>query len=720
MNGNKQTILIVDDVPDDIVILDEILKKDYQVKAVTNGEAALKIARSENPPDLILLDVIMPEMDGFEVCRRLKEDSRGAMIPIIFLTAKVMAADEKLGFDLGAVDYIRKPIEPEIVRTRIKTHLEQKDRLLRASEVRFRRLFETSMDGVMIVDASSGMVVDANPSMARILGLSQEYFLGKHISEFELITNMLSQNSCIPELRQGKYVRYKEQPIHTVDGRAIFVDFMCNSYSVNNREVMQINLRDITDLISAEYERDDLSAKLSHYLSTSPTITYSIVLNTGSVRWQWVSENIRSILGYSSEEALAPDWWFKNIHSADRPGALGAIAELSKNETSTREYRFSKKDKTVVWLHDEMRVVHGDDHGAEIVGTLTDISTKKKAEEEINLKSAALEAAANTVVISDRMGSIKWANKAYEDLTGYSREESIGVNPRNLITADIQRSGVFKEMWDSILSGNVWSGELFDKKKTGEAYAEEVTVTPVKDGSGNIANFIAIINDVTERKKNYERLQSLLREKNELLREIHHRVNNNVQVMMSLLHISSEGIADSVLRGKLEDITRRMQTMSLIHQQFYEAEDMSRIDFAVYLEQLSESFKSDFPGISNCLKIECEAGKVFLSLEQAIPAGLIVNELLSNSIKFAFPDLRTDGEIIAAQRILPGALEIEVRDNGVGLPEEVDPEHAESLGMLLVRLLAAQLEGSVTFFRGTGTRAVLRFSLRPEALAKLG
>jgi CheY-like chemotaxis protein len=177
MSDLKKKILVVDDVPDDIVILEEILKGEYQVKAATSGEAALKIARGDNPPDLILLDVMMPGMDGFEVCRNLKQDSTGSIIPVIFLTAKVMAQDEKTGFELGAVDYIRKPVEPEIVKMRIKSCLEQKDLALRVSEVRYRRLFETAQDGIMIVDTKTGAIVDVNPSMAAIMGLSQEAFL---------------------------------------------------------------------------------------------------------------------------------------------------------------------------------------------------------------------------------------------------------------------------------------------------------------------------------------------------------------------------------------------------------------------------------------------------------------------------------------------------------------------------------------------------------------
>jgi two-component system sensor histidine kinase/response regulator len=124
MAEKKTTILVVDDVPDNIAILDGILKEDYRVKAATSGEAALAIARADLPPDLILLDVMMPGMDGFEVCRRLKAEAASAKLPVIFVTARDEVADESMGFQVGAVDYITKPVNPHIVRARIKAHLE--------------------------------------------------------------------------------------------------------------------------------------------------------------------------------------------------------------------------------------------------------------------------------------------------------------------------------------------------------------------------------------------------------------------------------------------------------------------------------------------------------------------------------------------------------------------------------------------------------------------
>ncbi len=119
----RQTILVVDDTPDNIALLSALLKERYKVRAANNGERALAIAAGQPRPDLILLDIMMPGMDGYEVCERLKVDPHTADIPVIFLTAKVQVEDEEFGLRLGAVDYITKPISPPIVLARVETHL---------------------------------------------------------------------------------------------------------------------------------------------------------------------------------------------------------------------------------------------------------------------------------------------------------------------------------------------------------------------------------------------------------------------------------------------------------------------------------------------------------------------------------------------------------------------------------------------------------------------
>jgi putative two-component system response regulator len=162
-NNHKQTILAVDDTPENLDVLRGILVPDYLVKAATNGKTALKIADTQ-PPDLILLDVMMPEMDGYEVCRRLKADPVTAKIPVIFVTAMTDVKDEQRGFDVGAVDYIPKPIQPAIVQARVQTHLALADQQRTCEMVVHRRTaeLEESQKAAIYMLGEAGHFNDTN------------------------------------------------------------------------------------------------------------------------------------------------------------------------------------------------------------------------------------------------------------------------------------------------------------------------------------------------------------------------------------------------------------------------------------------------------------------------------------------------------------------------------------------------------------------------------
>jgi len=124
--ARRQVVLIVDDTPENIHVLIEVLRDEYATMVATNGRKALQMAGSDPPPDIILLDVMMPEMDGYEVCRQLKDDDRTSGIPVIFITKLAEEEDERKGLDLNAVDYIHKPFHPALVKARIRNHLELK------------------------------------------------------------------------------------------------------------------------------------------------------------------------------------------------------------------------------------------------------------------------------------------------------------------------------------------------------------------------------------------------------------------------------------------------------------------------------------------------------------------------------------------------------------------------------------------------------------------
>ena len=182
MTEPKATILIVDDAPENIDILRGLLKDDYKIKIAINGEKALKIARSVVKPDIILLDVMMPIIDGYEVCRQLKQDVATAGIPIIFVTAKGEVNDEALGFDLGAVDYITKPISPAVVKRRVQTHLSlhnEKQLLESLVRERTKELEESRKEIIATLgkaaeykDNDTGLHVQRMSHYSKILGLA--------------------------------------------------------------------------------------------------------------------------------------------------------------------------------------------------------------------------------------------------------------------------------------------------------------------------------------------------------------------------------------------------------------------------------------------------------------------------------------------------------------------------------------------------------------------
>ncbi len=182
MNNEKSNILVVDDTPENIDLLLEILKDDYKVRAAINGEQALKIARLNVAPDLILLDVMMPGIDGFEVCRQLKSDPTTSHIPIIFVTAKITTSDEIEGFSLGAVDYITKPISPPVVLARVRTHLalyDQNRELYRKVREQTRDINDTRLKIIQRLgraaefkDDNTGLHVIRMSHYARVLGIA--------------------------------------------------------------------------------------------------------------------------------------------------------------------------------------------------------------------------------------------------------------------------------------------------------------------------------------------------------------------------------------------------------------------------------------------------------------------------------------------------------------------------------------------------------------------
>ncbi len=261
IGNDAGTILIVDDVPANLAVAVHYLEANqFQVMVAQDGEEGIERARLIHP-GLILLDVMMPGINGFETCRRLKADENTRDIPVIFMTALADTSDKIAGFAAGAVDYISKPFQTEELLVRIKTHLalrsaqqqvETQNTQLRSSGIRYRRLFETAKDGILLLDSESGRVTDVNASVVQMLGYGRDHFLNRKLCDVLPFTGIPACRIGLAALQTSQTVAFDHWSLEAQDKSLVDVEFVGSTYSVEGSRIAQCNLRDITGRKHAE------------------------------------------------------------------------------------------------------------------------------------------------------------------------------------------------------------------------------------------------------------------------------------------------------------------------------------------------------------------------------------------------------------------------------------------------------------------------------------
>jgi two-component system, cell cycle sensor histidine kinase and response regulator CckA len=280
LDALKPVIMIIDDEENVIDILVETLKDTYDISVAMDGESALQ-AITENPPDLILLDVIMPGMDGYEICRRLKAEERTKSIPVIFVTVMDEVADEAMGFELGAVDYIAKPVSPSIVQARVRNHLElemgrktlekvnmelreTKNRELQESEAKYLLHFENVLDLIFSIDREL-TVKTISPSVKKILGYEPEDLIGKPFQKLNLMDERYLEQAVADVMRilSGESVNLTIYEIFTKEGKKIFAEITWSPILKNGAIIGIIAVaRDVTERKKAEVDKKKLQEQL--------------------------------------------------------------------------------------------------------------------------------------------------------------------------------------------------------------------------------------------------------------------------------------------------------------------------------------------------------------------------------------------------------------------------------------------------------------------------
>jgi len=346
---------------------------------------------------------------------------------------------------------------------------------------------------------------------------------------------------------------------------------------------------------------------------------------------------------------------------------------------------------------------------------LRDITDRKRVEKAEKYRLLA-ENVRDVIWTSDLNLHFTYMSPSVKHLRGYTAEEVMTQSLDEVLTPsslDVALKTLQEELTKMSMDREDITRsltlELEHTCKDGSTVWAEVKMTGLRDANGLITGILGVSRDITERKKAEDRIKASLEEKEVLLREIHHRVKNNIQVISSLLRLQSHYIKDKKYKEMLKESQNRIKSMALVHEKLYQSESLASINFKDYIETLVRTLFRAYRTSTDRIDLNLEVEDVSLDIDTAIPCGLIINELVSNALEHAFPDSR-EGEITISLHPVNSFIELAVSDNGVGLPEGFDFRTTETLGLHLVTLLAEnQLEGEINVDQSRGTSFRIRF-----------
>lgn len=367
---------------------------------------------------------------------------------------------------------------------------------------------------------------------------------------------------------------------------------------------------------------------------------------------------------------------------------------------------------TYTFTVDYIPLVNDEGKTYQVIGITHDLTERRLAEQALRESDERfrrlLEATEEGIAIHDN-GLILDANERLASMFGYELYEIVGMNIIEL-TAPGSRDDVIKK----IVAGDDRAFETPAIKKDGTEICVEII--------GRAAHFqgkrakVSIIRDVTERtrieqerRRAEEQIKASLAEKEVLIKEIHHRVKNNLQIISSLLKLQSSTVKDSEVQEYLKISRDRVQSMAIIHDKLFHSKELTHIDFSSYLKQLTSHLLNSYGANPDKIKLRLKAESVFLDIDTAVPCGLLVNELVSNSLKHAFPNGRRGEIIVEIFRDSENKINLTVKDNGVGFAGDPHDLRSASLGLQLIDSLSRQLGGTVKFDTSSGTCYSIKF-----------
>ncbi len=408
---------------------------------------------------------------------------------------------------------------------------------------------------------------------------------------------------------------------------------------------------------------------------------------------------------------------FHAIHGQETPvdNCPHGKALLYKKACTAEIYSETMKEH---FLETATPVINDSGHMVGSVIVLRNISAEKKTQEalresEESMKSVLRVAPVGIGVVNNRV--LQWTSGQFSEMTGYSPEEARGRSVRILYADEDEFERVGSITYKQMQSVGVAEIQTRWRRKDGRIIDVLLRSTPFSGRDvGKGVTFTAL--DITDHQKAESRIRRSLREKETLLQEIHHRVKNNMTIIKSLLNQQARKIEDQSLRDLFRESQARIASMALIHESLYQSENLTAIDLKSYVSKLGANLIRMYGMSSRNISVSADSDGVTLGMEQAVPCGLLISELMTNAFKYAFPDGRR-GEIrIIAQGAEKENVKIVISDNGVGIPLEVDIHEAKTLGFHLVTsLVEIQLQGSIKLERSGGARFTIRFDKKADS-----
>lgn len=445
--------------------------------------------------------------------------------------------------------------------------------------------------------------------------------------------------------------------------------------------------------------------------------TIGIYRTTPGGRIIMANPTLVRMLGYSSFEELAVRNLEENGFEPSYPRLQFIKRIEEEGEIRGLESAWKRRDGTTIFVRESSRAMRDSDGKVLYYeGTVEDVTERKRAEQAVEESErrfrAIFETAREIIFLKDRDLRYTLVNPATEKLFGLPAED---INRH--VDADLFNQEEADACTDS--DRRVLAGEVVEEESArniaGRAIVFHTIKVPIRNEAGAIIGICGIARDTTERRRMEEALRASVREKEVLIKEVHHRVKNNMQIISSILNLQSGSIRDPGARECLAECQNRIRSMALVHEKLYRSGNLSRIDFAEYLRSLSAALFHSCRTDAERVRLDFEAADVSLDVNTAIPCGLVANELIINALKHGFPAGRSGRLRVGLDAIGGRRFRMVVADNGVGFPKDLDFRMTETLGLQLVTLLVDQLDGTIELDMAGGTSFTVTF---PEQNAK--